>query len=339
MAKDSPRFASDDCRSFLYSRSLGALRPQRHCVGQRSPSTDLSGDSVGRLAIPRRRHPEGADGDWFIDDGCIGCGASTSIAPWLIRAANDGRQSVFVRQPDSQEDVVLAQQAAEVCPTRSIGTESRQRWRKHHPVEVTSGVWRTGSNSPETAGGNAFIVRRSSGGLLIDAPRFTPSVRSDITQRGGIRTILLTHRDDVGDAEQYADVFGAEVVIHEADHDAAPSATRVRTGLDPVARRRSRRHPDTWSHRRPCDVPRGRRDAVHRRFARLGSTPRRPVGGEVRVLVVVARAARLARAARVAPLRTGRPHPRSDQSHPRCRGHARPTASSGPASLRETQTD
>ncbi len=129
---------------------------------------------------------------------------------------------------------MLAQQAAEVCPTRSIGTESRQRWRKHHPVEVTSGVWRTGSNSAETAGGNAFIVRRSSGGLLIDAPRFTPSVRSDITQLGGIRTILLTHRDDVGDAEQYADVFGAEVVIHEADHDAAPSATRVLAGLDPV---------------------------------------------------------------------------------------------------------
>ena len=104
----------------------------------------------------------------------------------------------------------------------------------HHPVEVTPGVWRTGSNSAETAGGNAFIVRRSSGGLLIDAPRFTPSVRSDVTQLGGIRTILLTHRDDVGDAEQYAEVFGAEVVIHEADHDAAPSATRVLAGLDPV---------------------------------------------------------------------------------------------------------
>ena len=66
---------------------------------------------------------------------------------------------------------MLAQQAAEVCPTRSIGNESRNRWRKHHPVEVASGIWRTGSNSAETAGGNAFVVPRSSGGLLIDAPR------------------------------------------------------------------------------------------------------------------------------------------------------------------------
>ena len=99
---------------------------------------------------------------------------------------------------------------------------------------MASGVWRTGSNSAETAGGNAFVVQRSSGGLLIDAPGFTPSVRSDIERLGGIGTILLTHRDDVGDAEQYAEVFRAEVVIHEADHDAAPFATRLLAGLEPV---------------------------------------------------------------------------------------------------------
>ena len=129
---------------------------------------------------------------------------------------------------------MLAQQAAEVCPTRSIGNASRNRWRRHHPVEVASGIWRTGSNSAETAGGNAFVVQRASGGLLIDAPRFTPSVRSGVERLGGVGTILLTHRDDVGDAEQYAEAFHAEVVIHEADHDAAPFATRLLAGLEPV---------------------------------------------------------------------------------------------------------
>lgn len=139
-----------------------------------------------------------------------------------------------MRQPESQEDIRLAQQAAEVCPTSSIGTESRQRWRKHHPVEVIAGVWRTGSNSAETAGGNAFVVRRSSGNLLIDAPRFTPSVRSAVTRLGGLNTVLLTHRDDVGDAAQFAEVFGADVVIHEADRDAAPFATRILAGASSV---------------------------------------------------------------------------------------------------------
>lgn len=186
------------------------------------------------VALRSRRHPESASGDWYIDDRCIGCGASTSIAPQLIRGASDGRQFVFVRQPESHEDVHLAQMAAEVCPTKSIGTESDRRWRKHHPVEVTAGVWRTGSNSAETAGGNAFVVRRQSGNVLIDAPRFTASVRSDVAQLGGLRTILLTHRDDVGDAERYADAFSADVWIHEADRNAAPFATRMLSGTDPV---------------------------------------------------------------------------------------------------------
>lgn len=186
------------------------------------------------MALRARRHPEGADGDWFIDDRCIGCGASTSIAPHLISPASDGRQFVFVRQPGSDDDVVLAQQAAEVCPTRSIGTVSGLRWPPHHPVEVAPRVWRTGSNSPDTAGGNAFLVQRPGGNLLVDAPRYTPSLHRTIDGLGGISSILLTHRDDVGDAERYAESFGAEVVIHEADRDAAPFADRILTGHRPV---------------------------------------------------------------------------------------------------------
>jgi len=186
------------------------------------------------MALAPRRHPEGARGDWFIDDRCIGCGASTSIAPDLIGTTSDGGQFVFVRQPVNAGDIVLAQQAAEVCPTRSIGTESGLRWERHHPVEVAASIWRTGGNAPATAGGNAFVVHRRGRGLMIDGPRFTPRLRSDIGHLGGIEAILLTHRDDVGDAEQYAKAFGADVVIHEADDVAAPFATRFLVGPDPT---------------------------------------------------------------------------------------------------------
>jgi glyoxylase-like metal-dependent hydrolase (beta-lactamase superfamily II) len=44
----------------------------------------------------------------------------------------------------------------------------------------------------------------------------------------------LTHRDDVGDADRYAEAFGAGVLIHDADRDAAPYATRWLTGDDAV---------------------------------------------------------------------------------------------------------
>jgi glyoxylase-like metal-dependent hydrolase (beta-lactamase superfamily II) len=44
---------------------------------------------------------------------------------------------------------------------------------------------------------------------------------------GGIAHILLSHRDDVADADKYARQFGARVWIHREDLSAAPYATDV----------------------------------------------------------------------------------------------------------------
>ena len=46
--------------------------------------------------------------------------------------------------------------------------------------------------------------------------------------------MLLTHRDDVADADRWADRYGADVWIHEADADAAPYATVI-LGDEPAA--------------------------------------------------------------------------------------------------------
>jgi ferredoxin len=202
----------------------------------------------GVMARLDRRHPGGARGDWFIDDRCIGCAASATIAPDLIDLSSDGQRFVFIRQPTTDREIVLAQQAAEVCPTRSIGTTSKQRWAPHHPVEIVPGVWRTGWNSPDAVGANAFVVQRSEGNVLIEGPRFTRRVRDAITSLGGLRSILLTHADDVGDAARYADAFGAEVIIHELDADAAPFATtpcREETQPLSLAASRPSRRPGT----------------------------------------------------------------------------------------------
>ena len=45
---------------------------------------------------------------------------------------------------------------------------------------------------------------------------------------------MLTHRDDVADAERWASEFGARVWIHADDRAAAPFATDVIDGLDEV---------------------------------------------------------------------------------------------------------
>jgi len=69
---------------------------------------------------------------------------------------------------------------------------------------------------------------------MIDSPRWTRPVVDAIAQRGGLNAILLTHRDDVGDAKRYAAHFGAAVWIHRADRDRAPFADHLIEGQAPV---------------------------------------------------------------------------------------------------------
>ncbi len=49
---------------------------------------------------------------------------------------------------------------------------------------------------------------------------------------GGIADILLTHRDDVADADRYARHFRARVWMHEDDRSAAPYATNLLHGIE-----------------------------------------------------------------------------------------------------------
>jgi glyoxylase-like metal-dependent hydrolase (beta-lactamase superfamily II) len=61
---------------------------------------------------------------------------------------------------------------------------------------------------------------------MIDAPRWTREVYGPIEELGGLPDIMLSHR--------YAENFGARVRIHEDDLDAAPYATNLIAGEDPV---------------------------------------------------------------------------------------------------------
>lgn len=186
-------------------------------------STDIDAD----------RHPENVDGDWFVDRRCIGCGTSYSVAPELFTYTADGK-FVFARQPDGPAETHRARLAAELCPTRSVRTVSRQHWSPYHPMHITEGVWRCGHNSPDAVGANSYLVQRPDGNILVDGPRWNRALAGRLAELGGVRHVLLTHRDDIGDAERYAAHFGADTAIHEADAEFAPFATRQLTGEDPI---------------------------------------------------------------------------------------------------------
>jgi glyoxylase-like metal-dependent hydrolase (beta-lactamase superfamily II) len=108
---------------------------------------------------------------------------------------------------------------------------------KSFPRLIEDDVYFCAFNSPKSYGGNSYFVQHPLGNWLVDSPRFMPSLVEKFQALGGLRYIFLTHRDDVADADTYAERFGAERLIHEADRDAAPAAeiiVRGRESLTPV---------------------------------------------------------------------------------------------------------
>lgn len=151
------------------------------------------------------------------------------MAPGLI--VERGDYSVFARQPHTSEEVEQAWRAAELCPTRSIRTESHLRPPDGvYPYQLADSVYLCGHNHRSSFGAHSYFVRRDTGNLLVDSPRFTKKLVAPFEASGGIAKVLLSHRDDVADAERWAAHFGADVYIHEADQSAAPFATHVLGG-------------------------------------------------------------------------------------------------------------
>lgn len=183
------------------------------------------------MARPDRRHPGNVDGPWYVDDACIDCDLARRQAPELIR--REGRNSVVVRQPETPDEVAAMWRAAVGCPTASVGQQPPQRRPSDvFPYELTPGVFDLGYASPDSFGATSWFVPREDGNLLIDAPRWTNALVGPLEDRGGLAHVLLTHRDDIADAQRYAEHFGARVWIHTADADAAPFATDVVDGDD-----------------------------------------------------------------------------------------------------------
>jgi glyoxylase-like metal-dependent hydrolase (beta-lactamase superfamily II)/ferredoxin len=176
------------------------------------------------------RNPDSAPGDWYVDTACIDCGASRHVAPNLIVERHG--KSVFARQPTTDEERLSAWRAVFVCPTASVRSETKQPRPQTtiFPQEITEGVWRCGFNARSSFGAHSYFVARSTGNILVDSPRYATELVKWFEDTGGIAHILLSHRDDVADADKYAARFGARVWIHHDDRSAAPYATDLLEG-------------------------------------------------------------------------------------------------------------
>jgi glyoxylase-like metal-dependent hydrolase (beta-lactamase superfamily II)/ferredoxin len=190
------------------------------------------------MANLARRLPENIGGDFYVDDTCIDCDACRQIAPSIFR--DHGDQSSVYHQPETESETRAALMSLVACPTGSIG-----KTRKHDarigidafPTLISENVYFCGFTSESSFGAWSYLIVRpesEGGNVLVDSPRFSRPLVKKIAAMGGVRTIFLTHRDDIADHEAFAEKFGAARIMHAADGAARHRIERIIEGDDAV---------------------------------------------------------------------------------------------------------
>jgi len=210
---------------------------------------------VGRdMASRDKRLPANVEGDLYVDSTCIDCDTCRWVAPATFDEVAD--QSRVYRQPQTPEELQRALMALVACPTASIGmTESHDL----KPViaafpellEATGngaatpgdgaaarvdGVYYCGFHHEASFGAASYLIVRPGGNVLVDSPRYATLLVKRIEELGGVKTLFLTHQDDIADHKKFAEHFGCERVMHAAD--VGPETRYVERqieGLEPVA--------------------------------------------------------------------------------------------------------
>jgi glyoxylase-like metal-dependent hydrolase (beta-lactamase superfamily II)/ferredoxin len=182
------------------------------------------------------RLPDNAPGDVYVDRTCIDCGTCRHVAPAVFAEGSD--HSFVYAQPVDEGSSLRARMAMVACPTSSIGSVSRADLRPAvaaFPEQVLPGVYYCGFASPDSYGASAWLIRRPDGNVLVDSPRAAAPLLRRVEALGGVRWMVLTHRDDVADHVIWARHFGAQRILHAADRTPGTAdVERFVEGLAPV---------------------------------------------------------------------------------------------------------
>src|SRR3954447_18687829 len=187
------------------------------------------------MASREQAVPENVPGSFFVDTTCIDCDTCRQLAPATFGETDDF--SFVQAQPRDPGERRAALRALIACPTGSIGEAAAAETRdalRDFPMPLAGGVSYCGFNSRKAFGGDNYFLEHPGGNWLVDSPRFVEHLARRFEERGGVRYIFLTHRDDVADADKYAARFGAERMIHRLELAAQPAAERVINGFEPV---------------------------------------------------------------------------------------------------------
>jgi glyoxylase-like metal-dependent hydrolase (beta-lactamase superfamily II)/ferredoxin len=190
------------------------------------------------MANIQRRLPENVPGDFFVDASCIDCDTCSQLAPSVFR--DHGEQCSVYHQPETDAETRLALMALVACPTGSIATTEKHNAHigiDAFPSLIAEKVYFCGFTSESSFGAWSYLILRpesEGGNLLIDSPRFAAHLTRRIAEMGGVKRMLLTHRDDVADHQLFARKFGCERVMHTDDGARSIGVERIIAGENEV---------------------------------------------------------------------------------------------------------
>jgi glyoxylase-like metal-dependent hydrolase (beta-lactamase superfamily II)/ferredoxin len=189
------------------------------------------------VASLQQRLPENVPGDFFVDSTCIDCETCSELAPEIFR--DHGDQCSVHHQPETATQTQRAMMALVSCPTGSIGTTKRHDAHlgiDAFPLLLEDNVYFCGFTSESSFGAWSYLITRpvsEGGNVLIDSSRFATQLLKRIEAMGGVRQMLLTHKDDVADHELFHKRFNCERVMHADDGAARLGAELIIRGEEP----------------------------------------------------------------------------------------------------------
>ena len=73
------------------------------------------------MANPADRLPQNVPGNFFVDSQCIDCDLCRETAPTVFARHEESGYSYVHKQPETPEEVAMAQEALQGCPVEAIG--------------------------------------------------------------------------------------------------------------------------------------------------------------------------------------------------------------------------
>ena len=78
------------------------------------------------MADKDEKYPENVPGPYYVDQECIDCNACNQTAPDFFTSQEEGGYSFVMKQPTTEEEIAICEEALEGCPVEAIGNDGAE---------------------------------------------------------------------------------------------------------------------------------------------------------------------------------------------------------------------